>query len=379
MASMNPAPSRSGSAPAMHRIPCVLMRGGSSKGLYFLASDLPWHTAERDRVLLAAMGSPDLRQIDGLGGGDDQTSKVMIVAPSWRPGIDIDYLFAQVSVGRDLVDITPTSGNMLSAVAPFAIERGLVEAHDPVTVVRILDLNTGKVFEAEVQTPAGRVTYQGDYELDGVPGTAAPIMLRFLDPAGGKTGRMLPTGHPVDVIDGVRLSCVDFANPVVMMSADDLGKSGQETKQELDADRAFLDRVEQLRRKAAAAMGMGDVAGSVLPKVVMLAPPRNNGTLSSRYLAPTSCHATHALTGAACVLAACNVRDSIAYGIANAAGVDLDRIVIEHAGGKMEVRCELAGRDPGGLPHISSASVISTARPLFTGTAFVRDRMPVPR
>ena len=190
---------------------------------------------------------------------------------------------------------------------------------------------------------------------------------------------MLPTGHPVDVIDGVRLSCVDFANPVVMMSADDLGKSGQETKQELDADQAFLDRVEQLRRKAAAAMGMGDVAGSVLPKVVMLAPPRNNGTLSSRYLAPTSCHATHALTGAACVLAACNVRDSIAYGIANAAGVDLDRIVIEHPGGKMEVRCELAGRDPGGLPHISSASVISTARPLFTGTAFVRDRMPVPR
>jgi 2-methylaconitate cis-trans-isomerase PrpF len=303
----------------------------------------------------------------------------MIVAPSWRPGIDIDYLFAQVSVARDLVDSTPTSGNMLSAVAPFAIERGLVTARDPVTNVRILDLNTGKVFEAEVQTPGGRVAYQGTFELDGVPGTAAPILLRFLDPSGGKTGRLLPTGHATDVVDGVRVSCVDFSNPVVMMSAKELGKSGHETKQELDADRPFLERVEDLRRGAALLMGMGDVTGTVLPKVVMLASPRSGGSLASRYLAPNSCHATHALTGAACVLAACNINGSIAAEIANPTGGDVDRIVIEHPGGKMEVRCQLTGRGADNLPEVGSASVVTTARPLFTGTAYVPDRIPVTR
>jgi len=183
-------------ASMIYTIPTVLMRGGSSKGLYFLASDLPWHSAERDRILLAAMGSPDVRQIDGMGGGDDQTSKVMIVGPSKRPGIDVEYLFAQVSVMRNLVDITPTSGNMLSGVAPFAISRGLVIARDPSTSVRILDLNTGKVVDAEVRTPGGVVTYQGEFKLDGVPGTGAPIRLRFRDPAGGKTGRPLGLGHP---------------------------------------------------------------------------------------------------------------------------------------------------------------------------------------
>jgi len=361
----------------MHNIPCVLMRGGSSKGLYFLASDLPWHTTERDRVLLAAMGSPDVRQIDGLGGGDDQSSKVMIVAASTRPGIDVEYLFAQVSVGRNLVDITPTSGNMLSGVAPFAIERGLVAPRDPETDVRILDLNTGKVVEARVQTPGGRVTYQGDYELDGVPGTAAPILLRFREPAGGKTGRLMPTGNPVDTVDGIAVSCVDFANPVVMVAAADLGKTGYESKQELDADRQWLARVEQLRQRAALLMGMGDVSGTVLPKVVVVAPPRDGGGIASRYLAPTSCHATHALTGACCVLAAVNIPGSIAARIANPDGADVSRIVIEHPGGRMEVRCALEGRTDAGLPRISSASVVTTARPLFTGHAFVRDQVPV--
>jgi 2-methylaconitate cis-trans-isomerase PrpF len=361
----------------IYTIPTVLMRGGSSKGLYFLASDLPWHAAERDRVLLAAMGSPDVRQIDGLGGGDEQTSKVMIVGPSKRANIDVEYLFAQVSVARNLVDITPTSGNMLSGVAPFAIGRGLVRARDPVTGVRILDLNTGKVVEAQVCTPGGRVTYQGDCRLDGVPGTAAPILLRFLDPAGGKTGKLLPTGRAVDEIDGVRASCIDFANPMVAFAAAELGRTGHESKQELDADSAFLGRVEALRRKAALLMGLGDVAGSVLPKVVMLALPREGGAIASRYLAPTSCHATHALTGAACVLAACNVRGSLAAEIANPQGAPLDRIDIEHPGGRMEVRCAIEGFDAAGMPRIASASVVTTARPLFTGNAYVPDRLAV--
>ena len=264
-------------------IPCVLMRGGSSKGLYFLAADLPSNTTDRDRVLLAAMGSPDVRQIDGLGGGDDQTSKVILVGPSRRRGVDVEYLFAQVSVSRDLVDITPISGNMLSGVAPFAIERGLVKAGDPSTLVKIFDLNTGRIVEAQVRTPSGRVTYQGDYQLDGVPGTSAPIFLRFLDPAGGRTGRLLPSGNAVDHVDGIAVSCIDFANPIVMVAAAAVGKSGYESKQELDADTQWLVRLEALRCRAALLMDMGDVAGMGLPKVVILAPPRDGGTISSRY------------------------------------------------------------------------------------------------
>lgn len=360
----------------MYTIPTVLMRGGSSKGLYFLASDLPWHTTERDRILLAAMGSPDARQIDGLGGGDDQTSKVMIVGPSRRPGIDVEYLFAQVSVVRNLVDITPTSGNMLSGVAPFAISRGLVGATDPLTIVRILDLNNGKVVEAEVRTPGGKVSYQGDFRLDGVPGTGAPIRLRFCNPAGGKTGRLLPTGRAVDHVDGIPVTCIDFANPVMMLSANDVGKAGYESKQELDADRAWLARIEALRQQAAVLMGMGDVSGSALPKVVMLAPPVAGGDIASRYLSPTSCHAAHALTGAAGILAALNVRGSVAARVAGAEG-DVGRIVIEHPSGRMEVECDLAGNGADGLPVIRSASVVTTARPLFSGNVYVRDRLAV--
>ena len=354
------------------------MRGGSSKGVYFLASDLPRDAAIRDRVLLAAMGSPDVRQIDGLGGGDDQTSKVMLVGRSLRDGIDVEYLFAQVSVSRDLVDVTPNSGNMLAGVAPFAIERGLVEAGDSHTVVRIRDLNTGKVVTADVQTPGGRVAYQGDFKLDGVPGTGSPIRLRFIDPTGGRTGRLLPTGRTLDVVDGIPLSCVDFANPIVMIEAATVGKSGHETKDELDADPRWLDRLEGLRRRAALLMGMGDVAGVALPKVVVLAPPRHGGTIASRYLAPTSCHSAHALTGAVGVVAACNIRGSVAAAIANRDGATLPRIVIEHPSGRMEAGCDVDRLDDAGLPVITGASVTTTARPLFTGKVYVGERAFAP-
>ena len=352
------------------------MRGGSSKGVFFVASDLPMDAVSRDRVLLAAMGSPDVRQIDGLGGGDDQTSKVMIVSRSPQRGIDVEYLFAQVSVSRDLVDVTPNSGNMLAGVAPFAIERGLIGADDPSTAVRILDLNTGKVVEAHVRTPGGRVAYQGEFRLDGVPGTSAPIHLRFLDPAGGRTGRLLPTGKAMDVVHGIALSCVDFANPIVMVAAAALGKSGHEGKQELDADHPWLLRLEALRRRAAILMAMGDVAGLALPKVVMLAPPRAGGTIASRYFVPSTCHSAHALTGAVAIAAACNIRGSVAAAIANPEGADLTRIVIEHPGGQMAAGCDVDGRDATGLPAISGASVTTSARPLFTGTVYVGEPRP---
>lgn len=358
----------------LREIPCVLMRGGSSKGLFFVASDLPADRAARDRVLLAAMGSPDPRQIDGLGGGDDQTSKVMIVSASRLPGVDVEYLFAQVSVGRDLVDVTPISGNMLAGVAPFAIEQGLVAAGDPATHVRILDRNTGRIVDAEVRTPGRSVAYRGEYRLDGVPGTGAPIVLRFCDPAGSMTGRLLPTGRASDVVDGIEVSCIDFANPIVMVAAADLGKSGHESKRELDADTDGLARLERLRCAAARAMGMGDVRGGVLPKMIMLAQARAGGTIASRYMAPSSCHATHALTGAIGIAAACNVPGSLAARIANPAGANLDRVVVEHPSGRLAATCTIVGRTSDGAPRIPVATVVATARPLFTGTAFVREQ-----
>lgn len=355
-------------------IPCMLMRGGTSKGLYFLASDLPAQPASRDRVLLAAMGSPDLRQIDGLGGGDDQSSKVIIVEPSMRPGIDIDFLFAQVSVARDLVDTTPNSGNMLAGVAPFALERGVVRSTGPSTLVRIFDRNTGKIVEARVCTPGGRVAYQGTFALDGVPGTSAPIELTFVDPAGGMTGKLLPTGSALDVVDGVPVTCIDFANPIVIAAAADLGKSGHETKSELDADSAWRARLEHLRRRAARLMGLGDVSAVELPKVVIVARPRAGGTIASRYLAQTGCHTAHALTGAVCVAAAVNVRGSVAARLANPTDADIESIVIEHPSGQLKARCAVAGRLFTGAPIIASASVVTTARPLFTGEVFVRSK-----
>jgi 4-oxalomesaconate tautomerase len=362
----------------LRRVPCVLMRGGSSKGLFFLASDLPGDPGVRDRVLLSVMGSPDIRQIDGLGGGDDQSSKVVVVSPSTRPGIDVEYLFAQVSVARDLVDTSPNSGNMLSGVAPFAITRGLVRADDGETTVRIYNLNTGRRVEASVRTPGGQPTFQGDGRLDGVPGTSAPIVLRFFEPAGSRTGRLLPTGQPVDDIDGVPVSCVDFANPIVLVAAASVGRTGHESKQALDADRPWLAQLEDLRRKAALRMGLGDVANSGLPKIALIAPPAQGATLAARYFVPSSCHAAFALTGALCVTAASNIAGTVAARIANPDARDLETVRIEHPSGFVETRCEMRPRGADGLPVIASASIVTTARPLFTGMALVRDEAFAP-
>lgn len=253
------------------RIPCVLMRGGTSRGPFFLEQDLPAEPAERDRVLLAAMGSPHLLQLDGLGGGNSLTSKVAIVSRSSRPDADVDYLFAQVAVERAHVDLGPNCGNMLSAVGPFAIEAGLVPALDGETPVRIHNRNTGALVEATVQTPGGIVAYDGATAIDGVAGTAAPIKLNFLEAIGSKTGALLPTGSARSEIDGVPVTLVDYATPMLLLRAADLGLAGDETPPELDADPALLARLEQLRREAGRRMGLGDVAGRVIPKVGVLA------------------------------------------------------------------------------------------------------------
>ncbi|MRV72626.1 4-oxalomesaconate tautomerase [Duganella sp. FT92W] len=351
-------------------IPCMLMRGGTSKGPFFLASDLPSNPADRDQWLLAIMGSPDARQIDGIGGGNSLTSKAVIVNPSTRPGIDVDYLFAQVSLTENTVDTGPNCGNMLSGVAPFAIERGLVKPGGPVTRVRIYNINTGKVMEAVVQTPAGHVTYEGDVAVDGVPGTGAGVQLNFLDAAGAKTGALLPTGRALDVVDGVPVTCIDFTTPMVLIAAASLGKTGHESKAELDADAALLERLEQVRLQAALLMGMGDVTGKVLPKVALLGAPQFGGGISSRYFVPWNCHAAHAATGATCVAAACCIPGTVAAPLAQlapAAGDGTREVVIEHPAGKIAATVQ-----PDGNGGVASAGIVRTARPLFNGQVYVR-------
>lgn len=350
-------------------LPCFLMRGGTSKGPFFLASDLPADVAMRDRVLLAAMGSPDIRQIDGLGGADTLTSKVAIISKSTRPGVDVDYLFAQVDIGRPIVDTGPSCGNMLSAVGPFAIETGLVPAQDGTTSVAIWDVNTSSRIEAVIQTPDGRVNYAGDAHIDGVPGTAAPVVLNFMDAVGVKTGHMLPTGHAIETINDVEVSLLDVAMPMVLMRATDLGLTGIEGRAEIDGNTELLARIEAIRLEAGRRMGFGDVSDSVIPKVGLLSPPRDTGTITSRYLTPHKLHAAHAVTGAVCVATACVLEGSVAYALARRPQGNPWTIWIEHPSGQVDVRLETAG--DGLSLQVIRAGILRTARLIMRGTLFV--------
>lgn len=356
--------------PYRHRaIPTLLMRGGTSKGPFLHLRDLPADIGERDRVLLAMMGSPDLRQIDGLGGADTLTSKVAIISPSAREGVDVDYLFAQVDTGRAIVDTSPSCGNMLSGVGPFAIETGLVEAQDGTTNVVIFDVNTSSRIEAVIQTPGGHVNYNGTAAIDGVPGTAAPITLNFLDAVGAKTGKMLPTGHAIDVIHDIEVSCIDVCMPMVLMRATDLGLTGIEGRAEIDGNTALLARIERIRLEAGARMGFGDVSDMVIPKVGLLSPPRGSGAITSRYLTPHKLHAAHAVTGGVCVATACLLEGSIAYDLARRPGGNPCTIWIEHPSGMVDVRMETKGGGP--TMQVIRAGVLRTARPIMRGEVFV--------
>ena len=279
-------------------IPCVLMRAGTSRGPFFLREWLPADERERDEALVGAIGASDLLQVDGVGGGSTLTSKVAIVSKSSQPGCDVDYLFAQVGVGQKSVDTRPNCGNMLSGVAPFAIEQGLVAAREGETTVRVFNVNTRSRIDVTVLTPGGRVTYEGATGIDGVAGTAAPIRLNFLDAWGSVTGSLFPTGRRIDVIDGLEVSCIDAAMPLVIVRARDLGLTGRESPAELDADRALLDRIEALRCAAGRAMGLGDVSTSVVPKPVIASAGDGDASVTSRYFTPRRCHASHAVTGA---------------------------------------------------------------------------------
>ncbi|MEK9677224.1 MAG: 4-oxalomesaconate tautomerase [Rhodospirillaceae bacterium] len=350
-------------------IPCVLMRGGTSKGPYFDLADLPEDEETRNNVLLAAMGSPDVRQIDGIGGADSLTSKVAMVSKSERDGIDIDYLFAQVSIEKAFVDTNPSCGNMLSGIAPYALEKGWVPIEGETSEVTIYNVNTDSVIEAVIQTPEGAVNYDGDAAIDGVPGTAAPILLKFMAVAGSKTGKLLPTGHPKEEIDGIEMTCMDVAMPMVLMRAADLGITGHETRDELDANTALFERMEPIRREAGRRMGLGDVSELVIPKIGLLSEPVDDGSITSRYFVPTSCHAAHAVTGGLCVATCAVMEGTVADGLSRVNRTAEETIVIEHPSGQLNIELCVDGHGPD-LTFVYGG-VLRTARWLFEGNVFV--------
>jgi 4-oxalomesaconate tautomerase len=343
------------------------MRGGTSKGPFFLASDLPADPAARDRVLLAVMGSPDPRQIDGLGGAEPLTSKVAIVSKSQRPGIDVDFLFAQVLIDKPQVDVSPNCGNMLAGVGPFAIERGLVRAADPATRVSIYMVNTGNLALATVPTPGGEVLYEGTTAIAGVPGTAAAITIDFLDTAGSVCESLLPTGRARDRIEGIDVTCIDNGMPVVVLPARALGKSGYETPKELDADRDFKARLETLRLAAGLLMGLGDVSQKVVPKMALIAPPQAGGHVSTRSFIPHRCHSAIGVLGAVSVATACVMPGSVAEGIARIPHGSPRVMSVEHPSGEFTVTLEVTGS--GESFAVGRSGILRTARALMRGEA----------
>lgn len=343
-------------------IPCLWMRGGTSKGAYFLASDLPADPAARDALLLRIMGSPDPRQIDGIGGGDPLTSKVAILSPPSRPDVDVDYLFLQVFVDQPLVSAAQPCGNILAAVGPAAIERGLVTAHDGITDVRIHMLNTGEIATARIRTPGGRVSYDGDARIDGVPGAHAAVPLMFTGIAGSMCGAMLPTGRAVDVIDGIPCTLIDNGMPVVVLQAADLGLTGRESPDLLEADTALKARVESIRLQAGPLMNLGEVAAKSVPKMVLVSPPVQGGAIHTRSFIPHRVHAGIGVLAAVSVATACLLPESPA---ARLAELPPDgRFLIEHPGGATEVLLEI--RDG----QVAGAGTLRTARKLFDGRVF---------
>ena len=344
---------------------CMWMRGGTSKGGYFLKQDLPGDTAERDAFLLRVMGSPDPRQIDGMGGADPLTSKVAVVSESEREGIDVDYLFLQVFVDQAIVTDAQNCGNILAGIGPFAIERGLVDATGDETRVAIFMENTGQVAVATVQTPGGKVTYTGQAAIDGVPGTHAPIPLEFRDTAGSSCGALLPTGNAVDVVNGVPVTLIDNGMPCVVMKASDLGATGYEDRDSLDADTELKSRIEAIRLAVGERMNLGDVREKSVPKMMLVAPPRNGGAVTVRSFIPHRAHATIGVLGAVSVATACLIEGSPAAEVAQIPQGTRKTLSVEHPTGEMS--CVLETDEDGA---VISAALLRTARKLMDGTVF---------
>ncbi|MFE9366858.1 4-oxalomesaconate tautomerase [Streptomyces sp. NPDC006978] len=345
---------------------CLLMRGGTSKGAYFLADDLPRDPAARDDLLLRIMGSPDPRQVDGLGGAHPLTSKVAVVSVPDDPDVDVDYLFLQVGVDTAEVSDRQNCGNLLAGVGPFAVERGLVAAGDGRTSVRIRMVNTGGLATASFPTPGGRVDYTGPARISGVPGTAAPVVIEFA--RGGSP--LLPTGRARDVIAGTEVTCVDNGMPTVLIPAGALDATGYESPRELEENTGLRERVERIRLEAGPLMGLGDVRGTTVPKLSLLAPPAQDGAVTTRTFIPHRCHTSIGVLGAAGVAAGLRVPGGVADGIARLPP-DGDRLRIEHPSGFLDIEA-VVGTGADGAPAALRTAVVRTARKIFDGAVFPR-------
>lgn len=349
--------------PGLHSLPCVWMRGGTSKAAFFHARDLPGTAEERDRLLLQAMGGNDQRQIDGIGGGHPLTTKIAIISLSDAPGVDIDYLFGQLVLGENRIDYAPTCGNILAGVAPFALEEGLLDCQQDKTRVRIRMVNTGGLCDAWVETPNGQVNYQGNTHISGVPGTASPVELHFSDVAGSSCGQLYPTGAKRDSFAGIDVTCIDNGMPVVLLLAADLGVSGYESPTELDANQSVKALVEEVRLIAGERMGLGDVRNKVVPKMSLIAAPREGGAVCTRTFIPKKCHDAIGVLGAASVATACADPETICHGLV--AMPDDGAFSVEHPTGEFTIKL-FDSQD--GAPGIA---LLRTARPLFKGEVLV--------
>ena len=354
----------------LHAIPSTLMRGGTSKALYFHARDLPQSTAARDRVLLAAMGSPDPRQIDGVGGAHPLTSKIAIIGPSQRPDADVDYLFLQVVVDKAEVSDSQNCGNILAGVGPWAIENGLVRIAGDSTAVRIHMLNTASIAVAHVPTPGGAVEYEGEARIDGVPGSAAAIPIDFLDVAGSSCGTLLPTGSPSDVVDGIEVTCIDNGMPVVVLRAADLGKRGDESPEALEADADLKARIERIRLAVGPRMNLGDVTKKTVPKMCLVSPARHGGLIETRTFIPHRVHEAIGVLGAVSVATACLTPGSVAAAVAGISPHSgSQRLEIEHPTGFFTVEMDVTLA--GGRITVNRSALLRTARKLMQGEVFV--------
>lgn len=351
-------------------IPCAVLRGGTSKGLYFNASDLPVDEATRDKVLLAAMGSPDDRQIDGMGGAHPLTSKVAIVSPSSREDADVDYLFVQVVVDKAATSTAQNCGNILAGVAPYAIETGMIAANDGTTDVRIHMVNTGAIAVARVETPNGCVNYAGDARIDGVPGTSAPIPTDFLNIAGSSCGALLPTGNAVDTVQGVDVTCVDNGMPVVILNAADFGLSGSESPADMEDNAELKARVEAIRLEIGPKMNLGDVSNKTVPKMSLVSPAVSGGLINTRTFIPHRVHEAIGVLGSVSVATACAIPGSVAQRvIGEALPAGVHSLEVEHPTGFFTVELEFSHSDDG--LAIERAALLRTARMLMRGEIFI--------
>ena len=349
-------------------IPCTWMRGGTSKGAYFLAQDLPDEEAQRDALLLAIMGSPDPLQIDGIGGADPLTSKVAVVSASRRPDADVDYLFLQVFVDKAVVTDKQNCGNILAGVGQFAVEKGLVTAQDGVTELAVYMVNSDQIATVTIRTPDGVVSYIGDASIDGVPGTGAPVLENFPDAAGSTCGSLLPTGHPVDTIDGVEVTCIDNGMPIVVIRASDMNITGYESRDELNGDAGLKIKLEAIRSKAGPMMGLGDVVEKSVPKMTLVSPRRHGGAISTRTFIPHVCHASIGVLGAVSVATACMLQGSPVHAMAHLPDGEEKLISVEHPIGETSVVMHVT--DENGALTVHRAAILRTARKLFEGRVF---------